>query len=350
MKAFVDMARALDERVNLKRVHRSLAWLAKVLIVLTFMEDALRVPFTFEYQQESMQTASWQTPVLHSALPILSFCVQLGASLLVVLSASTVAGCYILLAWCLFHPFMYSQLTNGEFMLETLTIMGGLLILLSHEQLNAHASASALLLPGGAKPSESLKARANRLQMVGRVLITSIFLYYAFFKVRGYAQRLPVGGESHDAGAPLVEALLSYAKRVNISGQTHDAGAWSLVEALLIVLLLCLSSLVIIGMKSRWCALLLAVVMAGSAFYMHPFWVYYFSRETYTMHVPGMEGYEVEAFTMADHQRYFFFQRMSTVGALLLLVVHGPGNLSVETMEQQGTTETILKSIASNKD
>ena len=33
-----------------------------------------------------------------------------------------------------------------------------------------------------------------------------------------------------------------------------------------------------------------------------------------------MEGYEVDAFTMADHQRYFFFQTMSTVGALLLLM------------------------------
>ena len=37
---------------------------------------------------------------------------------------------------------------------------------------------------------------------------------------------------------------------------------------------------------------------------------------------------------MADHHRYFFFQSMSTVGALLLLVVHGPGALSVD--EQDG--------------
>jgi len=33
---------------------------------------------------------------------------------------------------------------------------------------------------------------------------------------------------------------------------------------------------------------------------------------------------------MADHQRFFFFQSMSTVGALLLLVVHGPGALSID--------------------
>jgi uncharacterized membrane protein YphA (DoxX/SURF4 family) len=50
--------------------------------------------------------------------------------------------------------------------------------------------------------------------------------------------------------------------------------------------------------------------------------------------VAYMEGFEVDAFTMADHQRYFFFQSVSTVGALLLLVVHGPGRLSMD--EQQG--------------
>ena len=181
MEAFTSLARAVDERVSLKHVHKRLGALAKVLIVTTFMEDALRVLLTFSVQQQSMRIAGWQTPALHSALPVLSFCVQFGGSLLIVLPADAghraVAGCYILLGWCLFHPFMYKQQTNWEFMLETTTIMGGLLVLLSHEQLNVHASD--LSLPGTAKPTEALKERANRLQMVGRLLITAIFLYCA---------------------------------------------------------------------------------------------------------------------------------------------------------------------------
>ena len=44
---------------------------------------------------------------------------------------------------------------DAEFVLETLTIMGGLLVLLSHEQLNVHASD--LSLPGTAKPTEHAK-------------------------------------------------------------------------------------------------------------------------------------------------------------------------------------------------
>lgn len=66
----------------------------------------------------------------------------------------------------------------------------------------------------------------------------------------------------------------------------------------------------------------------------HAIAVYAFSQKTYRIEgVAHMEGYEVDAFTMGDHQRYFFFQAMSTVGALLLLVVHGPGRLS---MDEQG--------------
>ena len=99
-------------------------------------------------------------------------------------------------------------------------------------------------------------------------------------------------------------------------------------------------SLVIIGMKSRWVAFLLALTMTATALYMHPFWMFIFSTRTYLMEgVAGMEGYEVDAFTMADHQRYFFFQTMSTVGALLLLVVHGPGKLSID--EQDGPMQLI---------
>ncbi len=87
-------------------------------------------------------------------------------------------------------------------------------------------------------------------------------------------------------------------------------------------------------------ALLLAAAMFFAAAWMHPFWMFVFSRQTYTMEgVAGMEGFEVDAFTMADHQRYFFFQSMSTVGALLLLVVHGPGAISLD--EQHGPMKLV---------
>ena len=79
----------------------------------------------------------------------------------------------------------------------------------------------------------------------------------------------------------------------------HSDWSSPVFEGLLIVILLYLSSLVIVGIKSRWVALLLALMMGLSAMWKHPFWIYTFSTKHYTMEgVAHMEGYEVDAFTM----------------------------------------------------
>ena len=139
----------------------------------------------------------------------MSFIVQCGGSLLIVLpkegSRIPEFGCYLLLAWCMWHPFMYRQQTNWEFVLETCTIMGGLLVLLSAMQTSYHDArqlASVGKLPvkaptegGGASVDATppmLKA-AHRNQATGRVLITAVFIFYAFQKVRVHVVRLPQG-------------------------------------------------------------------------------------------------------------------------------------------------------------
>jgi len=276
------------------------------------MEDALRVVLTFSVQQKSMQIAGWESPLLHSLLPVMSFVVQSVGGLLIVMPGGNqrpVVGCYILLVWCLWHPFMYRQQTNWEFVLETLTIQGGLLILLSHFMLLRPECKQPLLGERNDDANIAYQTRAHRLQALGRMLIVSIFLFYAFQKLHYYAQRVKESSALQDT----------------------TTWVWMGAEGMLVLALLYICSLVIIGMKSRWCALLLAFIMGSTALYMHPFWIFMFSTKTYLMEgVAGMEGYEVDAFTMADHQRYFFFQTMSTVGALLLLVVHGPGKLSID--------------------
>ena len=323
------LARSLDERVNLKHMHRQLQAVAKVLIVTTFIEDALRCIITFSVQQQSMRIAGWQSEFWHTALPCVSVVVQTSGSLLIVLPSSSSntqlsqVGCCILLGWCCFHPIMYHQETNWEFLLETFTIVGGLLILLSHYMLLGAASAAAVGAMPTKQPAKAvgpvvaeddpLGKRAHATQAVGRVLICSVFIYYAFGRVRGYVARSLAEFSNADVFTPFAQGFS-------------------------IVVLLYACALLIVGIKSRGVALLLAAAMFGSACYLHPFWYYLTFVGTsrhFTMEgVAHMEGYEVDAFTMADHMRYFFFQSMSTVGALLLLVVHGPGKLSMD--EQQG--------------
>merc|ERR1719253_58749 len=140
----------------------------------------------------------------------------------------------------MWHPFMYRQQTNWEFVLETCTIMGGLLVLLSAMQTSYHdarkADSVGKVLPvktaaeGGGAPADatpSMLPAAQRNQAFGRVLITSVFIFYAFQKVHGYAKRLQQRTEEYDWVTPIGEAV------VIIGG-------------------LYVCSLIIIGMKSRW--------------------------------------------------------------------------------------------------
>ena len=79
-------------------------------------------------------------------------------------------------------------------------------------------------------------------------------------------------------------------------------------------------------MRSRWCAAVLAVIVALAALFKHPWFTSMWSSEEYTLDfVVGYEGVKVPGWLYSDHQRYFFFQQLSTAGALLQLVVHGPG-------------------------
>jgi uncharacterized membrane protein YphA (DoxX/SURF4 family) len=218
---------------------------------------------------------------------------------------------------------------------------------------------------------DPLGKRAHATQAVGRVLICAVFIYYAFGRVHGYVARSLSELGNADVLTPIAQGAS-------------------------IIALLYACSLLIVGIKSRGVALLLALAMLLLAAYNHPFWWYLtcvhpagrtrplqrpphanfvktssqlrqnlltapskpphssvktssqldqphalrrgrYLRTDRTFKMEGvayMEGFEVDAFTMADHQRYFFFQSVSTVGALLLLVVHGPGRLSMD--EQQG--------------
>ena len=58
--------------------------------------------------------------------------------------------------------------------------------------------------------------------------------------------------------------------------------------------------------------------------------------------VGTQRGMMVDAQMYAAHERYFFFNQLSTAGALLQLVVHGPGKFSVDEAEGPVSLEREL--------
>jgi len=306
----------LDARMNVKSVYRRLQIAAKFLILGTFVDDSLRVLFDYSGQISTMGSVGIGRP-LAAILPAVFILTQ-GVSVgLILLEFHPEAGCTALLIWTGLHPFIYKQQKNLEFLLESVTIMGGLMVLLSserktrkdHERNSCGSELGGLLLSANDAAEEK-----DLLQLFGRCCISAVFLFYG--------------------GKMMHERVQSF------SGLSMEDPTAAVFEGVLLVFLLVLTGLLVAGMKSRWCALLLALIMGVSAMYKHPWYITMWSKSTFALDfVVGYEDVKVDAWLYSDHQRYFFFQQLSTVGALLQLVVHGPGKYSMD--EADGPVEVI---------
>jgi len=311
----------VDARVNIKHVYRKLQLTARFLIVGTFMDDALRVACDYRGQVFTMRSVGWGRAAgiavhLTQLMPAGFIFIQSLGVFLILSEVKPQAGCWILLVWAGIHPFLYAQQRNLEFLLESVTIIGGLLILLSSER-SVLRERARLQLPGGegAAAAREQKAAAaeesGRLLLVGRVALSAVFVYYV---LKMLAERIAQWGKKEEPVGVMFGVLL--------------------------VLLMIVTGLLVMGMKSRWCALLLALIMGAAALYKHPWYITMWSKGSYALDfVVGYEDVRVDAWLYSDHQRYFFFQQLSTVGALLQLVVHGPGKYSMD--EAAGPEEVV---------
>ncbi|KAG8470963.1 hypothetical protein KFE25_009384 [Diacronema lutheri] len=308
---------SLSEHINLTRAHRRLQALARVLICATFLEDALRMVMSFRMQVTTIITIARAgylpiPPKECWLVVVLSAVVQALGAGAVLLERRELAGCVSLICWCCVHPFLYAQMRNGEFVSETLSVIGGLCILLSH--LKEMRAVRRELLPTGPLQLPGAPA-SDRLCQLGRVLLCSYFVFYFC------------------------------AKMASIFAGEHRFHA-ALVELVLMMLLVYMCAAIVVGSRSRRVALGLAVVMCVSNFVFHPFWYFWAVGSAYVSldnmkavatRLPvdmsvlsGADGSTSALLAIADHERYFFFQRLSTVGALVLLAVYGPGRHSLD--------------------
>mmetsp|Transcript_59020 Transcript_59020/g.97597 ORF Transcript_59020/g.97597 Transcript_59020/m.97597 type:complete len:352 (-) Transcript_59020:471-1526(-) len=333
---------AIDSRVNLKHVYRKMQFTARFLIVSTFMDDALRVACDYRGQVQTMRGVQWGTSfgamkTVSRILPTMFILVQAVGVFLILSEKRPQAGCVTLLVWAGVHPFMYAQQRNLEFLLESLTIIGGLLILLSSERTISRARArlqavdlSSLPLlaetqhgsASATSPEVSSAKQAaeetGRLLFAGRIALSAVFVFYV---VKMMNERL-----------------------AHITGHYNEDPLVAMMYGVLLVLLMIVTGLLVMGMKSRWCAMVLAAIMGCSALYKHPWYITMWSNRSFRLDfVVGYEDVQVDAWLYSDHQRYFFFQQLSTVGALLQLVVHGPGKYSID--ESEGPEQVVSLTI-----
>merc|ERR1711988_382283 len=279
MKSWLELE--VETRWSPKAMQRVLGTLGPILLVITFLEDGLRVMTRWSEQmnyltstRQGMGFSSWFAVI---AL-ITSIILQIGGSLLVLqgdkipqLEGKNVkVGGGALLAFLLLQPIMYGQHTDMDFMCRTLTLAGGLALLWQHDMQKQGAKADMFAgLPEAGVTSQNSQ---ELVQLVGRTLITLIFFYQMFEQA----------AKSH-------------------AGFLHWVGA---------IVTCGICAFVLLGFKAKAAGVLLLVLLGIGNMVMHPFW--------------SVKPH------MYDFTKFYFFQTLSVMGGLMLLILHGPGGLSVK--------------------
>ena len=338
---FLRCLRSLDDKVNVKLLLR--VWgprvelFVRVLLVATFLDDSVRAATHFSEHVKQVGSQGYLKQVVTPELlyAIATFALGIGllvqsfGSLCLLALIQPDSAAKALIGWAVVQPVLYAQLANVEFVAESLSLIGGLIILRAHLSEQALRAGSRIPLGGGGlccAPEDEPEASIARTQLLGRVLLPSVYLYHAAVILRDN-----VTGESAD------HTEYSFAMLV-----TEYAVNLAVVAGLVLSFVL-----VTAGLRSRAVALGLALVNFGFVCYSHPFfrlvwreggeWKYDEVETRKPMpHVALPKNVDPENFEpwhIVDLHRYYFFQGLSTSGALLLLAQFGPGEIAIEKDE-----------------
>ncbi|KAH8063117.1 glutathione transferase [Aureococcus anophagefferens] len=194
------------------------------------------------------------------------------------------------------------------------------------------------------------------------VLAETVSLIGGLLVLRGYLDKERSGARCRLAGRLLLPSLYAYhaasALSKNLRDEYHAAEhTWAMYayDACLVAGLVAAVLAVCLGLRSRIVALALALLNLGVVFVEHPFWAYrgvtrrsQLPQAYWNSPIIGEIGAGVAPDQYCDLHQYFFFQGVSTTGALLLLAYHGPGDHAVQSDEN--VVERLLPAVNRNKD
>ena len=182
----------------------------------------------------------------------------------------------------------YGLIFDLNFFLRNLSVMGGLLMVLSDSWVRKRFAPAGL-------PTLDEKDRKMYFQLAGRVLLIFLFVGFVF------------------------------------------AGEWSFGRVVVILLGAVACVMVVVGFKAKWSAVMLVVILSVFNLLVNNFWTVSF--DFFPLLLAIVEGFFANTDILSqlhhnhphkDFAKYDFFQILSIVGGLLLLVNMGPGQFSVD--------------------
>ena len=318
----------LDERVSVKLLMRiwgpRLEFVVRLMLVATFLDDSLRMAMHFtEHVEQVGQGAclKWlgaASPIIATVMLSIGLLAQSIGSLCLLALLQPDVATKALIGWAIAQPVLYWQISNLEFMSESLSLIGGLLMLRVH-LLSKHQATSS---PSNETISTT-SATSAITQLLGRILLPTAYLYHA--------------------GLFLFSAL-TLDETNNLATYVSSLSMFVINTAALVALVIG-SILVATGLKSRTVALFLALINLGFVLYQHPFFRFvHRTRGEWTvdedyMWMPNVAlpkdvtQLDFDPWQIYDLHRYYFFLGLSTSGALLLLTQFGPGEIAIQNDE-----------------
>lgn len=314
------IAMKVEERVSVKKLVRNWAsrvdTVIRIMLVATYLDDSIRTATEFsqitsQVKDGWLSSLSTTSPELSSVIATVAvssgLVAQVVGSLFLIAKQSPNVATIALISWTIIQPILYSQLSNLEFVAQSLSLIGGLLLLRAHLVFE-----------------QSREGMGALTQLLGRLLVPALYLYYSGL---------------------FLKSAFSLDETENITNYISSLSGF-VFNLLALAGLVFGSSLVYFGLKSRLVALILALLNLGFVFYKYPFfcfvwrengqWVY--DEDNMSMpHVAlptDVDFGSPEFYALVyDLHRYYFFQGLSTSGALLLLARIGPGEIAIQKSE-----------------
>lgn len=145
--------------------------IGRVLVVATFLEDCWRILTQWRSQVRYIWTVRGVPWILTVIFLILNVIMMLGGSFAVVAKKHLLYGVGSLLGVVVSQAIVYGLIFNGQFFLRNLSLVGGLLLVVSDVFAQDRRR---LGLPG--LPQLDTKNRSRYLQLAGRILLILLFI------------------------------------------------------------------------------------------------------------------------------------------------------------------------------
>ncbi|KAL1688620.1 SURF4 family-domain-containing protein [Schizophyllum commune] len=259
------VARTVEDYIDIysQPLKPHLPAIGRFLIVVTFLEDALRILTQWGDQLWYLQKhRKFPWGISHTFL-LLNVIVMLVGSGAVITKRHTEYAVAGLLSVVIIQGFGYGLIFDLNFFLRNLSVIGGLLMVFSESMVSRKKIFAGL-------PSISETDRKKYFLLAGRILL--IFLFLGFIL----------------------------------------QGSWSIARVFVSVVGLAACVMVAVGFKAKWSAAFLVLVLSIFNVFANNWWS-----------VPSKHP-------QRDFLKYDFFQTLSIVGGLILLVHMGAGGFSVD--------------------